>query len=136
MYTVLINLTSNEEKTQHVNTRLLPQAIRWEKKIMLIKRIIHHHNIYQMPNRYWRIFMCIMFFSSADSTNIPYQWEMKFIDRSQPLQKALSLHFIIKSTEPTTLAFLYSYQLQCKHDRISTVTQNILSGTFVLMKNS
>jgi hypothetical protein len=116
--------------------RLLPQAIRWEKKIMLIKRVIHHHNIYQMPNRCWRIFMCIMFFPSADSTYIPYQWDMKFVDRSQPLQKALSLHFIIKTTEPTTLAFLYSHQLQCKHDRISMVTQNILSGAFVLMKNS
>jgi hypothetical protein len=46
-----------------------------------------------------------MFFPSADSTYIPYQWDMKFVDRSQPLQKALSLYFITKTTEPTTPAF-------------------------------
>ena len=57
-----------------------------------------------MPNR-WRIFMCIMFFPLADSTCIPYQWDMQFVDRSQPLQKASSLYYIIKTTEPTTLVF-------------------------------
>lgn len=72
---------------------------------MLIKRTIHHHNKHRMPNRRWRIFTCIMFFPSADSDYIPYQWDMKFVDRSQPLQKALSLHFIIKTTKPTHSGF-------------------------------
>jgi hypothetical protein len=63
-----------------------PMNVKFAKQML---ENIHVHNV----------------FPSADSTYIPYQWDMKFVDRSQPLQKALSLHFFIKTTEPTTLAF-------------------------------